>query len=130
MKVWGFILAVFIYCLLTSTINDMGILTVHEVEEFNQTAIESSSSDIKQVVTDDSELPTSQVSEALGIDLLGTAMRMFTALFNALYLTALVYMPLVKLGVPEPLALMLQAIVTFMEGIFIFQIWRRFRMEN
>jgi len=55
---------------------------------------------------------------------------MFAVLFEALKMTALIYFPLVKFGVPEPLALMLQTIVTFMEMIFIFQVWRRFKMEN
>jgi len=130
MKVWGFILAIFLFSLLSTTMNEMGILTVHEVEDFNATAMEASSASIKEVITEDSEQSSKSFFEQLpGVDLLYIAVKMFTILFESLKMTALVYFPLVKFGVPGPLALMLQTVVTFMEGIFIFQVWRRFNME-
>jgi len=131
MKVWGFILAIFIFSLLSSTMNEMGIMSVHEVDDFNSTAITDQSATIKEVVTDDSESSIlEKAREGFGLDLVFIALKMFAVLFEALEMTALVYFPLVKFGVPGPLALMLQTIVTFMEMIFIFQVWRRFKMEN
>jgi len=55
MKVWGFILAIFIFSLLSSTMNEMGILTVHEVDDFDVTAMDNQSAEIKQVITVDSD---------------------------------------------------------------------------
>lgn len=131
MKVWGFILAIFIFSLLSSTMNEMGILTVHEVDDFDVTAMDNQSAEIKQVITVDSDSSMlEKAREGFGLDLIFIAIKMFAVLFEALKMTALIYFPLVKFGVPEPLALMLQTIVTFMEMIFIFQVWRRFKMEN
>lgn len=131
MKIWGFILAIFIFSLLSSTMNEMGIMTVHEVDDFDADAMNNQSASIKEVVTDDSESSIlEKAREGFGLDLVFIAIKMFAVLFEALKMTALVYFPLVKFGVPAPLALMLQTIVTFMEMIFIFQVWRRFKMEN
>ena len=131
MKIWGFILAIFIFSLLSSTMNEMGIMTVHEVDDFDADAMTNQSASIKEVVTDDSESSIlEKAREGFGLDLVFIAIKMFAVLFEALKMTALVYIPLVKFGVPAPLALMLQTIVTFMEMIFIFQVWRRFKMEN
>lgn len=131
MKIWGFILAIFIFSLLSSTMNEMGIMTVHEVDDFDADAMTNQSASIKEVVTDDSESSIlEKAREGFGLDLVFIAIKMFAVLFEALKMTALVYFPLVKFGVPTPLALMLQTIVTFMEMIFIFQVWRRFKMEN
>ena len=131
MKIWGFILAIFIFSLLSSTMNEMGIMTVHEVDDFDADAMTNQSASIKEVVTDDSESSIlEKAREGFGLDLVFIAIKMFAVLFEALKMTALVYFPLVKFGVPAPLALMLQTIVTFMEMIFIFQVWRRFKMEN
>lgn len=131
MKVWGIILAIFIFSLLSSTMNEMGILTVHEVDDFNKTAMNNQSATIKEVVTDDSESSIFQKAQSgFGLDLVFIAIKMFAVLFEALKMTALIYFPLVKYGVPEALATMIQTIVTFMEMIFIFQVWRRFKMEN
>ncbi|NOR84526.1 hypothetical protein GQ473_00265 [archaeon] len=131
MKIWGFILAIFIFSLLSSTMNEMGIMTVHEVDDFDADAMNNQSASIKEVITDDSESSIlEKAREGFGLDLVFIAIKMFAVLFEALKMTALVYFPLVKFGVPAPLALMLQTIVTFMEMIFIFQVWRRFKMEN
>ena len=131
MKIWGFILAIFIFSLLSSTMNEMGIMTVHEIDDFDADAMTNQSASIKEVVTDDSESSIlEKAREGFGLDLVFIAINMFGVLFEALKMTALVYFPLVKFGVPAPLALMLQTIVTFMEMIFIFQVWRRFKMEN
>lgn len=131
MKIWGFILAIFIFSLLSSTMNEMGIMTVHEIDDFDADAMTNQSASIKEVVTDDSESSIlEKAREGFGLDLVFIAIKMFAVLFEALKMTALVYFPLVKFGVPAPLALMLQTIVTFMEMIFIFQVWRRFKMEN
>lgn len=131
MKIWGFILVIFIFSLLSSTMNEMGIMTVHEVDDFDADAMTNQSASIKEVVTVDSESSIlEKAREGFGLDLIFIALKMFAVLFEALKMTALVYFPLVKFGVPAPLALMLQTIVTFMEMIFIFQVWRRFKMEN
>ena len=131
MKIWGFILAIFIFSLLSSTMNEMGIMTVHEVDDFDADAMTNQSASIKEVVTDDSESSIlEKAREGFGLDLVFIVIKMFAVLFEALKMTALVYFPLVKFGVPAPLASMLQTIVTFMEMIFIFQVWRRFKMEN
>lgn len=111
--------------------NEMGILTVHEVDDFNATAMDEQSAEIKKVITEDSESSiTDKLSNIAILDLLNIAIQMFAVLFEALKMTALIYFPLVKYGVPEALATMIQTIVTFMEMIFIFQVWRRFKMEN
>ena len=131
MKVWGFILAVFIYSLLASTMNEMGLLYSPEIASFNETEMTNQSARIKHVVTEDSE--TSMVEKAqdgFGLDLIFIALKMFTVLFEALKMTLWVRAPLIAFGVPTPLADMIQATITFMEMIFIFQVWRRFKMEN
>ena len=131
MKVWGFILAIFIYSLLASTINEMGLMQVHEVADFNETAMTDQSASIKEVVTDDSESSIlEKAREGFGLDLIFIAIKMFDVLFKALAMTLWVKAPLINFGVPVALANMIQAIVTFMEMIFIFQVWRRFKMEN
>ena len=131
MKVWGFILAIFIYSLLSSTMNEMGLLTVHEVADFNETVMTDQSASIKEVVTDDSESSIlEKAREGFGLDLIFIAIKMFDVLFKALAMTLWVKAPLINFGVPVALANMIQAIVTFMEMIFIFQVWRRFKMEN
>ena len=131
MKVWGFILAIFIFSLLSSTMNEMGILTVHEVDDFDADAMTNQSAEIKQVITVDSESSMlEKAREGFGLDLIFIAIKMFSVLFEALKMTALIYFRLVKYGVPAALAMMIQTTVTFMEMIFIFQVWRRFKMEN
>lgn len=131
MKMWGFILVIMIFSLLSSTMNEMGIMTVHEVAEFNETAMTDQSASIKEVVTDDSESSIlEKAREGFGLDLVFIAIKMFDVLFKALAMTLWVKAPLVNFGVSTPLADMIQAIVTFMEMIFIFQVWRRFKMEN
>ncbi|MCK5138232.1 MAG: hypothetical protein KAQ85_00180 [Thermodesulfovibrionia bacterium] len=131
MKVWGFILAIFIYSLLASTMNEMGLMQVHEVADFNESAMTDQSASIKEVVTEDSESSVlEKAREGFGLDLIFIAIKMFDVLFKALAMTLWVQAPLVNFGVPAALANMIQAIVTFMEMIFIFQVWRRFKMEN
>lgn len=131
MKIWGFILAIFIFSLLSSTMNEMGIMTIHEVDDFNADAMANQSASIKEVITEDSESSMlEKAREGFGLDLVFIAIKMFGVLFEALEMTALVYFPLVKFGVPAPVALMIQSAVFFMEMIFIFQVWRRFKMEN
>ena len=131
MKIWGFILAIFIFSLLSSTMNEMGIMTVHEVDDFDADAMTNQSASIKEVVTDDSESSIlEKAREGFGLDLIFIAIKMFDVLFKALAMTLWVKAPLINFGVPIALANMIQAIVTFMEMIFIFQVWRRFKMEN
>lgn len=131
MKVWGFILAIFLYSLLASAFNEMGLLYSPEIAEFNETNMTNQSATIKHVVTGDSESSlTEKARDIPGLDLLFIVIRMFGVLFEALIMTAWVRAPLITFGVPVPLANMIQATVTFMEMIFIFQVWRRFKMEN
>lgn len=131
MKVWGFILAIFLYSLLSSSMNEMGLLTVHEVNDFDSEDMKNQSAEIKQVVTVDSESSMlEKAQEGFGLDFIFIAIKMFTVLFKALEMTLWVRAPLLAFGVPTPLADMIQAAVTFMEMIFIFQVWRRFKMEN
>ncbi|NOR85909.1 hypothetical protein GQ473_07395, partial [archaeon] len=127
MKVWGFILVICIYSLLASTMNEMGLMQVHEVADFNESAMTDQSASIKEVVTEDSESSVlEKAREGFGLDLIFIAIKMFDVLFKALTMTLWVQASLVKFGVPVALANMTQAIVTFMEMIFIFQVWRRF----
>lgn len=131
MKVWGFILAIFIYSLLASTMNEMGVLYSPEIAEFNESAMSDQSSTIKHVVTEDSESSVlEKAREGFGLDLIFIALKMFDVLFEALKMTLWVRAPLIAFGVPTAFADMIQATITFMEMIFIFQVWRRFKMEN
>ena len=106
-------------------------MTVHEINDFESSSIVNSSTNIKQIINEDSAQPTESFMESLpGYELVYIAVKMFAVLFEALKLTVYVYAPLVKYGVPEQMALMFQTIVTFLEGVFIFQVWRKFKMEN
>lgn len=131
MKIWGFVLVIMIFSLLSSTMNEMGIMSVYEIADFNETAMTNQSASIKEVVTSDSESSISEKArEGFGLDLVFIAIKMFDVLFKALVMILWVKAPLINFGVPVALANMIQAIITFMEMIFIFQVWRRFKMEN
>ena len=111
--------------------NEMGLLYSPEVAEFNETTIADQSAEIKKVVTVDSESSVlEKAREGFGLDLIFIALKMFDVLFKALAMTLWVRAPLIAFGVPTPMADMIQATVSFMEMIFIFQVWRRFKMEN
>ena len=131
MKLWGFILGIFIFSLLTSAINDAGLLTVGEVDDFNSDNITSSTSTIKEIVTDDSiQSEDNYFAQLLGIDAIFIVVKMFKVLISALGMTVYILPTLLSYGVPAGLASMFQLIVTFMECIFLFQVWRRFKIEN
>ena len=131
MKLWGFILAIFIFSLITSAINDAGLMTVGEVDDFNSDNITAGTSTITEVLTDDSmQSEESFFSSLPGIDALFIAVKMFKVLVSALGMTIYILPTLLSYGMPAALASMFQLIVTFMEGIFLFQVWRRFKIEN
>ena len=131
MKLWGFILAIFIFSLLTSAINDAGLLIVGEVDDFDSDNITSSTSTITEILTDDSIQSEESFFESLpGADALFIVVKMFKVLVTALGMTVYILPTLLSYGVPAALASMFQLIVTFMEGIFLFQVWRRFKIEN
>ena len=132
MKMWGFILAIFIFSLLTSTFNDEGLINPGpDVAAFDTDAVSSDSSEIREVFSHDSAASEkSWYQDFPGMDLLLVVSRMFEILFNALAMTAYIKPTLISYGVPESLALLLQAIISLMEGVFLFQVWRRFKIEN
>ena len=131
MKMWGFVLAIFIYSLLSVAINDAGLMTVGEVNDFNSDNITAGTATIKEIVTDDSmQSEESFFSSLPGIDALFIVVKMFKVLVSALGMTVYILPTLLSYGVPAALASMFQLIVTFMEGIFLFQVWRRFKIEN
>jgi len=129
MKVWSYILAIFIFSLLTSTINEAGLLIpVHEVNDFNAENMSSDAAVISEVLADDPEglLETgSSTIKALSI-----VASMFSIVIKALGMTVYLMPTLISYGMLAELALMFQTIVSFLEGIFLFQIWRRFKFEN
>lgn len=131
MKMWGFILAIFIFSLLTTTINEAGLLTVHEVNDFNVDNITSSSDNVKEILNVDSMDSEEKWYQSLpGADLLIIVAKMFDILFKALGITVYVMPTLLSYGMPAGLALLFQSVITFMESIFLFQVWRRFKIEN
>lgn len=129
---WGFILAIFIFSLLTTTINDAGLLNpVPEVHDFNTDNISSDSSEIREVFSHDSaSAEKSWYQDFPGLDLLIVVTRMFDILFKAMGMTVYIHPTLISYGVPAGLAVLFQTVTSFMEGIFIFQVWRRFKLEN
>lgn len=132
MKLWGFILAIFIFSLLTSAINDAGLMIpVGEVDDFNGTNIKAGTTTITEVLTDDSIQSEKSLLENLpGYEAVYIILKMFAVLLSALGMTIYILPTLLSYGVPAVLANMFQMVVTFMEGIFLFQIWRRFKFEN
>jgi len=132
MKMWGFILAIFIFSLLTSTINEAGLVNpVPEVNDFNVDNITSSSDNVKEIINEDSMDSEDKWYMSLpGADLLIIVAKMFDILFKALGMTVYIMPTLLQYGVPDGLALLFQTVVTFMESIFLFQVWRRFKIEN
>ena len=131
MKLWGFILGIFIFSLLTTAINDAGLMTVEEVDDFNSDNISAGTATITETLTDDSMVSEKSFLESIpGIDGLFIGAKMFNVLITALGMTIYILPTLLSYGVPAALASMFQLIVTFMEGIFLFQVWRRFKIEN
>lgn len=129
MKVWGFILAIFIFSLLTSTINEAGLVNpVPEVNDFNSTNISTDAAAIEEVIANDPEGLVESTSNIIKV--VSIVADMFNILIKAIGMTVYLMPTLLSYGVPDGLALMFQTIVSFMEGIFLFQVWRRFRIEN
>jgi len=129
MKMWGFILAIFIFSLLTTTINDAGLLiAVPEVNDFNATNISTDAAAIEEVLATDPEGLVEQTSNLIKV--VSIVADMFNILIKAIGMTIYLLPTLLSYGVPDGLALMFQTIVSFMEGIFLFQVWRRFKLEN
>jgi len=129
MKMWGFILAIFIFSLLTTTINDAGLLiAVPEVNDFNATNISTDAAAIEEVLATDPEGLVEQTSNLIKV--VSIVADMFNILIKAISMTVYLMPTLLSYGVPDGLALMFQTIVSFMEGIFLFQVWRRFKIEN
>jgi len=129
MKMWGFILAIFIFSLLTTTINDAGLLiAVPEVNDFNATNISTDAAAIEEVIANDPEGLVEQTSNLIKV--VSIVADMFNILIKAISMTVYLMPTLLSYGMPAGLALMFQTIVSFMEGIFLFQVWRRFKIEN
>ena len=131
MKLWGFILAIFIFSLLTSALNDAGLMVVSEVDDFSSANITAGTATITEVLTDDSIQSEKTLLENLpGYEAVYIIIKMFKVLISALGMTVYILPTLLSYGMPAALASMFQLIVTFMEGIFLFQVWRRFKIEN
>lgn len=129
MKMWGFILAIFIFSLLTSTINEAGLIQpVPEVADFNADNISTDAAAIEEVIATDPEGLVESTSNIIKV--VSIVADMFNILIKAISMTVYLMPTLLSYGVPDGLALMFQTIVSFMEGIFLFQVWRRFRIEN
>jgi len=126
---WGFILAIFIFSLLTSTINDSGLLNpVQEVNDFNAGNISTDAETIEEVLATDPEGLVEQTSNILKV--VSIVADMFNILIKAIGMTVYLMPTLLSYGMPDGLAMMFQTIVSFMEGIFLFQVWRRFKIES
>lgn len=132
LKMWGFILAIFIFSLLTSTLNEAGLVNpVPEVNDFNVDNITTSEENVREVFSEDSVSPEKTwFQDFPGVDILIIVSQMFDILFKALGMTVYIQPTLLEYGMPDGLALLFQTVVTFMEGIFVFQVWRRFKLEN
>lgn len=109
----------------------MGIMTVHEVNDIDPDAITDGTAQITKIINEDSSQPTESFMESLpGYELVYIATKMFSVLFEALEMTTFIYIPLLAYGVPFALAMMIQTVISLMEAMFIFQVWRKFKMEN
>lgn len=106
-------------------------MTVHEVNDIDPDAITDGTAQITKIINEDSSQPTESFMESLpGYELVYIATKMFSVLFEALEMTTFIYIPLLAYGVPFALAMMIQTVISLMEAMFIFQVWRKFKMEN
>ena len=121
-KAWAVVLVLFCFSLTTTAINDLGIFDIKlnevgiSVDDINDTKTEifevsGSTDDGSALVSKDDTF-----SIFSGVELIIKAITLVGA---ALAKTVIIYFVLLSYGVPIPIALMIQTLVTLIEGVAI-----------
>lgn len=121
-KAWLVVLSLFCFSLVTTGINDLGIFDVKlnevgiNVDDINDTKTEIF--EVSGTTDGDSALVSKEDTFSIfsGVDLIIKALTLVGA---ALAKTVVIYFVLISYGVPVPIALIFQTLITLIEGVAV-----------